>query len=208
MSEQNETRVHPGRLVMVDIPGKALDSATAAFLRDNQIRAVCLFRKNLGTEAEVRALIQDLRALMGPTALIGLDQEGGSVVRSTFLPQAPSAMALGASGDEALAEGVGAAVAALVKTRSEPTVRLQLALSLGEAKTAAADAALPLPNSRTSRARSALPRPGSAARNRAPSRWPSRRNCSRCANARRSSRVPPTRVPARHRRAAPAGAHR
>ena len=39
-------------------------------------------------------------------------------------------------------DGVGAAVAALVKTRSEPTVRLQLALSLGEAKTPAADAAL------------------------------------------------------------------
>lgn len=111
MSEQNETCVHPGRLVMVDIPGKALDSATAAFLRDNQIRAVCLFRKNLGTEAQVRQLTRDLREVMGPGALIGLDQEGGSVVRATFLPQPPSAMALGAAGDEALAEQVGAAVA-------------------------------------------------------------------------------------------------
>jgi len=106
----------PGPLLMVDIPGKTLEPATAAFLRRERIRAVCLFRKNLGQEAEVRALIQDLRALMGPTALIGLDQEGGSVVRSTFLPQAPSAMALGASGDEALAEGVGAAVARGLKS--------------------------------------------------------------------------------------------
>jgi len=107
----SDTAFHPGRLVMVDIQGKTLDAATAAFLRDNRIRAVCLFRKNLGTEAEVRQLTKDLREAMGPDALIGLDQEGGSVVRATFLPQPPSAMALGAAGDEGLAEQVGAAVA-------------------------------------------------------------------------------------------------
>ncbi len=107
----SETAFHPGRLVMVDIPGKTLDAATAAFLRERRIRAVCLFRKNLGTEAEVRQLTRDLLDAMGPGALIGLDQEGGSVVRATFLPQPPSAMALGAAGDERLAEQVGAAVA-------------------------------------------------------------------------------------------------
>ncbi len=105
------TAFHPGQLVMVDIQGKSLDAATAAFLRENQVRAVCLFRKNLGTEAEVRQLTRDLREVMGPNALIGLDQEGGSVVRATFLPQAPSAMALGAADDEQQAENVGAAVA-------------------------------------------------------------------------------------------------
>ncbi|OYU26536.1 MAG: beta-N-acetylhexosaminidase [Burkholderiales bacterium PBB2] len=105
------TAFHPGQLVMVDIQGKSLDAATAEFLRANQVRAVCLFRKNLGTEAEVRQLTRDLREVMGPGALIGLDQEGGSVVRATFLPQAPSAMALGAADDAALAEKVGAAVA-------------------------------------------------------------------------------------------------
>ncbi|MDT8999933.1 beta-N-acetylhexosaminidase [Paucibacter sp. APW11] len=102
---------HPGQLVMVDIQGKRLDAATADFLRQRRIRAVCLFRKNLGTEEEVRQLTRDLREVMGPGALIGLDQEGGSVVRATFLPQAPSAMALGAADDAALAESVGAAVA-------------------------------------------------------------------------------------------------
>ena len=107
----SDTAFHPGRLVMVDIQGKTLDATTAAFLRDNRIRAVCLFRKNLGTEAEVRQLTRDLREAMGAEALIGLDQEGGSVVRATFLPQPPSAMALGAAGDEGLAEQVGGAVA-------------------------------------------------------------------------------------------------
>jgi beta-N-acetylhexosaminidase len=101
----------PGHLVMVDIPGTVLTDTTAAFLRRHAIRAVCLFRRNLGSEAEVIALTQALRHVMGPGALIGLDQEGGAVVRSTFLPQAPSAMALGAAGSEPLARDVGAAVA-------------------------------------------------------------------------------------------------
>jgi beta-N-acetylhexosaminidase len=102
---------HPGRLVMVDIPGTRLDATTAAFLRQHHIRAVCLFRRNLGSEADVIALTRALHEAMGPGALIGLDQEGGAVVRSTFLPQAPSAMALGAAGSDPLAREVGAAVA-------------------------------------------------------------------------------------------------
>lgn len=102
--------VSAGRLVMVDIVGQSLDAATAAFLREHDIRAVCLFRHNLGTEDEVKRLTADLREVMGEGALIGIDQEGGSVVRATFLPQAPAAMALGAADDLALAEKVGEAV--------------------------------------------------------------------------------------------------
>lgn len=103
-------QIHPGHLVMVDMEGTALDADTAAFLREHHIRAVCLFRKNLGTADEVRKLMADLREVLGPRALIGIDQEGGSVIRATFLPQAPAAMALGAIGDADLAEQVGAAV--------------------------------------------------------------------------------------------------
>ena len=107
----NSSTIRSGHLVMVDMEGTSLDAATADFLRVHNIRAICLFRKNLGTEAEVRKLCADLRELMGPEALIGIDQEGGSVVRATFLPQPPAAMALGAADDEALAEAIGAAVA-------------------------------------------------------------------------------------------------
>ncbi|HEY2968109.1 MAG TPA: glycoside hydrolase family 3 protein [Casimicrobiaceae bacterium] len=102
---------HPGQLVMVGIRGKALDAAQAAFLRRHRIRAVVLFRDNLGIEEEVRALTAELREVMGSKALIGIDQEGGAVVRATFLPQPPAAMALGAAGDASLAHDVGAAVA-------------------------------------------------------------------------------------------------
>jgi beta-N-acetylhexosaminidase len=106
----------PGRLVMVDIPGKSLDAETATFLRAQKIRSVCLFRKNIGTEDEVRALMRDLIEVLGAEALIGIDQEGGAVVRVTFLPQPPSAMALGAGGDADRAEAVGAAVARGLKS--------------------------------------------------------------------------------------------
>jgi beta-N-acetylhexosaminidase len=100
----------PGQLVMVNIEGTLLGAAQARFLREHHIRAVCLFRGNLGSEAEVRQLTHDLSKAMGEHALIGLDQEGGSVVRATFLPQPPAAMALGACRDAALAEAVGEAV--------------------------------------------------------------------------------------------------
>ncbi len=101
---------HPGQLVMVGISGKVLDDTQAAFLRRHRIRAVVLFRGNLGTEEEVRALTAGLREAMGPSALIAIDQEGGAVVRATFLPPPPTAMALGAAGDASLAHDVGAAV--------------------------------------------------------------------------------------------------
>jgi beta-N-acetylhexosaminidase len=100
----------PGALLMVNIEGRALDAAQAEFLSRHRIRAVCLFRTNLGTEPEVRRLTAQLREVLGPHALIGVDQEGGSVVRATFLPHAPAAMALGAAGDAELAQRVGAAV--------------------------------------------------------------------------------------------------
>ena len=95
---------------MVNIQGTSLDPAQAAFLREHHIRAVCLFRGNLGSESEVRTLTRDLREVMGEGALIGIEQAGGSVVRATFLPQPPAAMALGAVGDAALADAVGEAV--------------------------------------------------------------------------------------------------
>jgi beta-N-acetylhexosaminidase len=107
--------IQPGHLVMVDIEGKTLSPDTAAFLREHHVRGVCLFRKNLGTEDEARRLVADLHEVLGPQALIGIDQEGGSVARATFLPQAPAAMAIGAIEDtdeaERVAQAIGAAVA-------------------------------------------------------------------------------------------------
>ncbi len=97
--------------MMVRLSCTELDAATAQFLRTNAIRAVCLFRQNMVDAAQLTRLTGALRAVMGPDALIAIDQEGGAVVRATWLPAPPSAMALGAADDVELARKVGAAVA-------------------------------------------------------------------------------------------------
>lgn len=104
-----------GQLLMIRFPGTELDAATITFLRENAIRAVCLFRQNMVDAPQLRRLTAALRAVMGPGALIALDQEGGAVVRATWVPAPPSAMALGAADDLTLARQVGAAVARAVR---------------------------------------------------------------------------------------------
>ncbi|WP_460537643.1 beta-N-acetylhexosaminidase [Chitinimonas naiadis] len=100
-----------GRALMVDVPGDELTADDAAFLRDQQVRAICLFRRNVSSAERTRKLVADLKAVIGDDAVIGIDQEGGAVMRTLFMPAAPSAMALGAVGDETLAYRVGAAIA-------------------------------------------------------------------------------------------------
>lgn len=100
-----------GQLIMIRLPGTSLDAETAQFLRDNRIRAICLFRQNMVDSVQLCKFTADLRAAMGDNALIAIDQEGGAVARAHWLPAPPSAMALGAAGDLALAKEVGAAVA-------------------------------------------------------------------------------------------------
>ena len=112
----NDSRKLAGQLIMVRLPGTELDAASAAFLKSNSVRGVCLFRQNMVDAAQLSRLTAGLRALMGPDALIALDQEGGAVVRSTWVPAPPSAMALGAADDPALARSIGAAVARAVKS--------------------------------------------------------------------------------------------
>jgi len=108
---QNEFRKIAGQLIMIRFPGTVLDDATAAFLKQNAIRAVCLFRGNMTDSAQLTKLTSDLRAVMGSDALIAIDQEGGAVVRSTWVPAPPAAMGLGAADDTDLAYRTGAAVA-------------------------------------------------------------------------------------------------
>lgn len=108
---QEQARRAAGQSIMIRIPGTRLDDEMAQFLRSRHIRAVCLFRQNLVDAAQTRQLTADLRAVMGPEALIAIDQEGGAVVRATWLPEPPSAMALGAAGDPTQCRAVGAAVA-------------------------------------------------------------------------------------------------
>ncbi len=104
-----------GQLMMVRLFGTTLDADTTTFLRENRIRATCLFRQNMTDALQLRAFTDSLRGIMGAQALIALDQEGGAVVRATWVPAPPSAMALGAANDPVLAHDVGAAVARAVR---------------------------------------------------------------------------------------------
>ncbi|HEX8784877.1 MAG TPA: beta-N-acetylhexosaminidase [Telluria sp.] len=113
---KNDTRQLAGQLIMIRLFGTGLDEDTAAFIRANRIGGACLFRQNMTDSAQLTAFTGALRDAMGPNALIALDQEGGAVVRSLWVPPPPSAMALGAADDPALARAVGAAVARAVKS--------------------------------------------------------------------------------------------
>lgn len=105
-----------GQLMMVRLFGTELDAETDAFLRTHRVRGACLFRQNMVDAGQLTRFTSALRDAMGPQALVALDQEGGAVVRSTWVPAPPSAMALGAANDLQLAREVGAAVARAVRS--------------------------------------------------------------------------------------------
>lgn len=98
------------KLVMVDIPGHSLTPETRAHLERYRPGGVILFRKNIQTRDQVRALTDDLKAVLGPELLIAIDQEGGGVWRTTDLPCAPAAMNVGAADDLGNARSVGALI--------------------------------------------------------------------------------------------------
>jgi beta-N-acetylhexosaminidase len=104
------------QLVMVDIPGTTLDADTRAHLERYRPGGIILFRKNLDSLEQTRALILELKVLLGEDLLVAVDAEGGGVWRTSFLPHAPSAMSLGASDSEELARGVGALVGRVLRT--------------------------------------------------------------------------------------------
>ncbi len=114
-TEHLTARQRAGQLIMIRMVGTELTSDQAQFLRENAIRAVCLFRPNMVNAQQLAKLTADLRAAMGENASIAIDQEGGAVVRATWLPAPPAAMGLGAADDVQLAYDVGAAVARGIK---------------------------------------------------------------------------------------------
>ncbi len=99
------------RLLMVDVPGPTLDDPIIEHLRTLRPGGVCLFRKNIVTVEQTRALTNQLREVLGEDVLISIDQEGGGVFRTNDVPFTPSAMNLGASQDTTIACRAGEVVA-------------------------------------------------------------------------------------------------
>ena len=96
------------KLLMLDLPGPNLDADTLAHLKDVQPGGIILFRRNIASRAAARKLTDELRNLLGQDLLIAVDQEGGAVLRTTDLPNTPSAMNLGAGDSEEDARDCGA----------------------------------------------------------------------------------------------------
>jgi beta-N-acetylhexosaminidase len=104
-----------GQRLMIAFEGRAVPATLAAWLRDHHLGGVTLYRTlNVDGPAQVRALaaaLQEAAAAAGqPPLLIAADQEGGQLAAIAGLTQFPGNMALGAAGDPALAERVGAAL--------------------------------------------------------------------------------------------------
>ncbi len=114
--EPEAGRVAAGRLVMIDLPGPDLDAESVARIKRYGVTGVCLFGRNIQSEDQLRGLCESLRVVMGPDALIGIDQEGGGVIRTRTMPYPPSAMSLGAANDAEMARSVGAATARGLKS--------------------------------------------------------------------------------------------
>lgn len=101
-----------GSLLTVGLPGPTLDGRTRDSLLALEPGGVILFRRNVGAHPEdLAALVAELHAL--PSApLVSIDHEGGRVMRvGEPFTHFPAAAHIGRTGDPALAEAVGLAMA-------------------------------------------------------------------------------------------------
>ena len=98
-------------LVMLSFDGRSVPASVRERMASAPAAGVTLYRgRNAAAPDVVRALTDDLVAAAGGPLLIAADQEGGQLdAFSDGATAFPGAMALGAVGDELLAERVGAA---------------------------------------------------------------------------------------------------
>src|SRR5205814_3836414 len=78
-----------GQLVLTGVPGKELDSKSAALFRRVQPGGFILFGRNIQTPPQLRKLIDDLRGLSEIEPVITIDQEGGRVSRLRLIGNEP-----------------------------------------------------------------------------------------------------------------------
>ncbi len=96
------------------LPGDVVTGGERRLLEALRPGGIVLFARNVTTPGDTSALVAAARTAAGgdTPALVCVDQEGGRVVRLRFSEFAlPSAMALGATRDETLAERAGAQLA-------------------------------------------------------------------------------------------------
>lgn len=96
-----------GMNLMVGFQGTTLEAELKGIIRDFHIGGIVLFRRNIESPGQLRALLQEAQAysrqVMGRPLWVAIDQEGGPVqrLRPPFA-QLPSAQSLADSGPETL----------------------------------------------------------------------------------------------------------
>jgi beta-N-acetylhexosaminidase len=92
-----------GQLILSGVPGKEIDTETAALFRRVQPGAFILFGRNIESPAQLRKLTDDLRDLSRTEPIITIDQEGGRVSRLRLIGnEPPNAQQLREKGDSEL----------------------------------------------------------------------------------------------------------
>lgn len=105
-----------GQILLVGLPGQELDPETAALLRRVQPGGFILFGRNIGSPAQLRKLIDDLRDLSRVEPVITIDQEGGRVSRLRLIgEEPPNAQQLRDKGDPELVRRHGELTARLLR---------------------------------------------------------------------------------------------
>ena len=105
-----------GTLLCVGIPGPRLDAATRRTVERLHAGTVILFRRNVGSFAELKDLCAALQALPS-RPLVAIDHEGGRVMRvGAPFTHFPAAAAIGRRGDPEIAYRVGLAMAAELRS--------------------------------------------------------------------------------------------
>lgn len=101
-----------GQLMVIAFSGTAVTPDAGRMVREYGVGGVILFQQNLRDGAQTQRLTADLQARASTPLLIGIDQEGGPVVRLTRGASLfPSAMAVGATFSTDVAGGVAATTA-------------------------------------------------------------------------------------------------
>ena len=89
-----------GSLLLLGVDGTELSTGEAARFRKLQPAGFILFTRNIQSPQQVRKLTDDLRDLSIEEPILGIDQEGGRVTRtSAIAPALPSASAFAAKPD-------------------------------------------------------------------------------------------------------------
>lgn len=104
-----------GSLLLMGVKGLELSTEEAAIFRKLRPAGFILFTRNIASPEQVRKLTDDLRGLSYDDPILGIDQEGGRVTRTSGIaPACPSAAAFAAKPEEWQIAAAGDATAELL----------------------------------------------------------------------------------------------